>query len=65
MKTKEELNALKEEIESLSKKLTELTEDELTQVAGGWTYWLPEKDAGIIGGHSKWPYNKDAGKPIV
>ena len=35
MKTKEELNALKEEVETLSKKLHELTEDELAQVSGG------------------------------
>ena len=35
MKTKEELNALKEEIEALSKKLAELTVEELEQVAGG------------------------------
>lgn len=35
MKTKEELNALKEEVETLSKKLAELTEDELAQVTGG------------------------------
>ena len=34
MKTKEELNALKEEVETLSKKLAELTEEELAQVAG-------------------------------
>ena len=35
MKTKEELNALKEEVETLSKKLHELTEEELAQVSGG------------------------------
>ena len=35
MKTKEELNALKEEVETLNKKLHELTEEELAQVAGG------------------------------
>ena len=35
MKTKEELNALKEEVEALNRKLTELTEDELKQVTGG------------------------------
>ena len=35
MKTKEELNALKEEVETVSKKLHELTEDELAQVSGG------------------------------
>ena len=35
MKTKEELNALKEEVEALNKKLCELTEEELEQVTGG------------------------------
>ena len=35
MKTKEELNELKEEVETLSKKLHELTEEELAQVSGG------------------------------
>ena len=37
MKTKEELNALKEEVETLNKKPGELTEDEAEQVTGG--YW--------------------------
>ena len=35
MKTQEELNALKEEVEIVSKKLQELTEEELAQVIGG------------------------------
>ena len=35
MKTKEELNALKSEVETLNKKLAELTDEELTQVTGG------------------------------
>ena len=39
MKTKEELNALKEEVETLNKKLRELNEEELVQVTGGgWVY---------------------------
>ena len=38
MKTKEELNALKEEVETLNKKLHELTEEELAQISGGVTY---------------------------
>ena len=37
MKSKEELNALKEEIESVNEKLQELTEEELEQVTGGGT----------------------------
>ena len=36
MKTKEELNALKEEVENLNKKLAELSEEELKQVAAGF-----------------------------
>ena len=35
MKTKEELNALKEEIETVNKKLSDLTDEELEQVSGG------------------------------
>ena len=35
VKTQEELNAIKEEVESMNKKLAELTEEELEQVAGG------------------------------
>ena len=35
MKTKEELNALKEEVETVSRKLHELTEEELAQVTDG------------------------------
>ena len=38
MKTKEELNALKEEVENVNKKLAELTEEELKQVIGGQQY---------------------------
>ena len=37
MKTKEELNALKEEAKTVSKKLHELTEEEQAQVSGGET----------------------------
>ena len=35
MKTKEELNAQKEEVETVSRKLHELTDEELAQVFGG------------------------------
>ena len=53
MKTKEELNTLKEEVETLSKKLAELTEDELAQISGGFsmkdgTYWLSPGDCFMI-----------------
>ena len=39
MKTKEELNALKQEVETLNKKLAELTDEELVQVYAGY---MPE-----------------------
>ena len=35
MKSKEELSALKEEVETVGKKLTELSEDELKEVTAG------------------------------
>ena len=35
MKTPEELTALKEEVETLNKKLRELSEEELAEVTGG------------------------------
>ena len=47
MKTKEELNALKNEVEALNKKLAELSEDELKMVNGGivhgFEYGQPER----------------------
>ena len=38
MKTKEELNALKTEVEELNAKLSELSEEELDEVSGGFTF---------------------------
>ena len=35
MKTTEKINALKEDVETLNKKLAELTGEDLTQVTGG------------------------------
>ena len=46
MKTPEELNALKEEVEVLNKKLAELTEEELAQVSGGKA--TPKKSGSAI-----------------
>ena len=40
MKTKEELDSLKEEVEALNKKLAELTEEELEQVSGGFPIFI-------------------------
>ena len=48
MKTKEELNALKEEVENLNKKLHELTEEELAQVTGGVLPYYTETTEIII-----------------
>lgn len=41
MKTKEELNALKEELEALNRKLSDLSEEELAQISGGFIPPLP------------------------
>ena len=38
MKTKKELDALRDEVEALNKKLSELTDEELKQVTGGHCY---------------------------
>ena len=38
MKTKEELNKLKEEVEAVNEKLAELTPEEIAQVNGGFKY---------------------------
>ena len=47
MKTKEELATLKKEIQEVSKKLAELTEDELEQVTGGVGLAPSMKDPGV------------------
>ena len=47
MKTKEELNSLKEEVEVIGKKLTELNEEELMQVSGGCGAGLDNSDYGV------------------
>lgn len=38
MKTPEELNTIKEEVETVNRKLRDLTEDELAQITGGTDY---------------------------
>ena len=44
MKTQEELNILKEEVEDLRMKLCELTDEELAQVMGGGDFTFDVKD---------------------
>ena len=39
-KTKEELSAIKEEVEAVDEKLAELTEEEIAQVTGGRTKFI-------------------------
>ena len=46
MKTKEELNVLKEEYETLRSKLSELSEEELRLVTGG----IDQRDEQILAG---------------
>lgn len=41
MKTNEELNTLKKEVEALNNKLADLTEEELEQVASGIAHGRP------------------------
>ena len=48
MKTKEELNKLKDEFEVLYKKLAELSEDELKEVAGGVTLDMNGKNSNNV-----------------
>ena len=62
MKTKEELNAIKEEVVTVSKKLTKLTEEEMKQVTGGVELggynkeYLSKKSVWIFGGDG-WTYD--------
>ena len=55
MKTKEELNALKAEVETVSRKLHELTEEELEQVFGGNEKYIikPGRDIRVMVGPEK------------
>ena len=48
MKTKEELNIIKEEIDALNKKLYELTDEELDQVTGGLEYKIAFRSIGVF-----------------
>ena len=50
MKTPEELNALKNKVETLNKKLAELTDEELKQVTGGVSRGSPVNELPDDGG---------------
>ena len=60
MKTKEELNALKEEVETMNKKLAELTEEELAQVNEGQVIPKIATIADIKVGDSVFAHDKNA-----
>ena len=64
-KTKEELNELKQEYESLAKKLKGLTDEELKQITGGIAATAVSPDnTNCIQTLLKYTYNpKDANKP--
>ena len=49
MKTSKELHAIKEEIETVSAKLHELSNDELEQVIGGCGAGINDSDTGVHG----------------
>ena len=53
MKTGEELDALKKDVEALNRKLAELTEDELFQVVGGRKFEDQEVEEDI----RLWPFD--------
>lgn len=54
MKTQEELNELKQEFETLTNKLKELTDEELKEVAGGsWVEKEEFKESGATIVHRK------------
>ena len=61
MKTKEELNALKEEVEALNKNLAELTEEELAQVSGGVDRLAASSPPSLM---PSWPPSS-AGKSLI
>ena len=48
MKTKKELNALKEEAETRSEGLCKLTDEELEQVTGGYVQFVEIDDGDLI-----------------
>ena len=60
MKSKEELDALKEEVKSLNEKLQELTEEEIAQVNGGAE---ADKCANCPEGPITWPRRLPSQKP--
>ena len=60
MKTKEELNAIKEKVETLNRKLAELSEDELDQVIGGLNF-----DRGSITPYYTDGFNVDEGAGTI
>ena len=58
-----ESNARKEEVETLNRKIAELTTDDLTQVSGG-TDWAPVTGVGFPGGNKQLYKCDHCGQPI-
>ena len=56
MKTKEELNALREEFVTLNKKIAELSSEELQEVIGGVTPPTLDLSDGSWGNYKQVPY---------
>ena len=54
MKTEEELNALKEEVETVNRKLHEMTDEELEQVTGGRMQTLETRPEDAQGTPIEW-----------
>lgn len=63
MKTKDELNALRNEVDALNKKLAELNEDELKAITGGAGILIPEGATLEVNGDTE-PAPSDGGGGI-
>lgn len=64
MKTKEELDALKNEVKDLNAKLAELSEDELKAITGGAGILIPEGATLEVNGDTE-PAPSDGGGGIL
>ena len=63
MKTQEELNILKEEVEAMNEKLKELTEEEIEEVVGG-AYKNFQTDLGKLATDNALPFRQGKLGPV-